>query len=672
MVSEFLKIGPRISVLPIVHGSGDFALEVRRVMLSQRFDCVAVPLPPSFQHDVERAVGSLPGISVVTQAEPVRFRPDRDGSEFGESLDFGSGEERDESDDDNEGSDDGDERRCLSYVPIDPCQGVIMALRVALQERLPRAFIDVETEFFEPVSAVLPDPYALKKVALDKFAAAVLPKLPRPGGNSQQRRRVAAMAFKLRRLERTYKSILFVCSIMDWPWVREAYRQQAEDEAQLSAGAAPSVVESVVEAVAETERLIEDDEVEATAVWQADPQTLLFLLGELPFITGLYERARQELDDDENLSVDGIKELLLTTRKRYQQDLKGRARKITPHMLAVYLRYIRNLSLIESRMTPDLYTLIIGAQQIAGDGFAIHLAETAREYLEAERPPWPTLSLGIGQGRLPDGDIVALKNRLPGPPVSWRTCRLQPKPQRTQMEKWKRSWNPFGQCSWPPEDVAIEKFRTHVKDHALSILGNDLARSEKFTTSLLDGLDIRETLRNSHTGDLYVKVLPPSRGKLDCVVMLFDAPADPRDYPWRVTWMAEHHDESTLALFATDFRQQMVGPGIGLATYGGALFLFPPRPVPDIWSDRRLDFATTLEERLVAAGCLHSDHRHIAILSISPPGPAWRRLAKRYGKKLLHVPLNHFSQETVQQLRIVHVLNGHYVRSFAAEFIRKA
>ena len=37
-------------------------------------------------------------------------------------------------------------------------------------------------------------------------------------------------------------------------------------------------------------------------------------------------------------------------------------------------------------------------------------------------------------------------------------------------------------------------------------LGTDLARSEKFTTSLKDGLDIRETLRNWHTGDLFVKV----------------------------------------------------------------------------------------------------------------------------------------------------------------------
>ena len=31
------------------------------------------------------------------------------------------------------------------------------------------------------------------------------------------------------------------------------------------------------------------------------------------------------------------------------------------------------------------------------------------------------------------------------------------------------AWNPYQQCSWPPEDVAIEKFRTHVKDTALDV-----------------------------------------------------------------------------------------------------------------------------------------------------------------------------------------------------------
>ena len=208
-------------------------------------------------------------------------------------------------------------------------------------------------------------------------------------------------------------------------------------------------------------------------------------------------------------------------------------------------------------------------------------------------------------------------------------------------------------------------------DRALGIMGQDLANSEKFTTSLKDGLDIRETLRNWHSGDLYVKVIPPSRGKLDCVVMLFDSPADPRDYPWRITWHAEHHDESTLSLFATDFHDDFVGPGIAAATYGGAMFLFPPRPVVDIWRDPQFDVADTLEERLLIAACHHAEEPHIALLSAGPPGAAWRRLAKRFRKRLVHVPLGHFSQETVGQLRTFHVLNGQEVRSYAEHFIRR-
>ena len=162
------------------------------------------------------------------------------------------------------------------------------------------------------------------------------------------------------------------------------------------------------------------------------------------------------------------------------------------------------------------------------------------------------------------------------------------------------------------------------------------------------------------------------KGQIDCVVMLFDSPADPRDYPWRITWHAEHNDESTLSLFATEYLQQMVGPGIALATYGGAMFLFPPRPIADIWRDPRFDFVDTLEERLLAAACSYSRERHVALLSHAPPGAGWRRLAKRSRKKLVHVPLSRFSQATVQQLRMFHVLNGQHIRSYAAHFIRKA
>lgn len=623
--SSFLKISPRISVLPLIHGSGDFAIEVRRVMLNNEFDCLAVPLPASFQPDVERAITFLPSITAVLQEEPPI-----------------SGRAPWEQDDD----DDDDAERIFSYVPIDPCQGVIAALRIAMMERIDRHFIDLETQRFESMSAVLPDPYALKKVPLEKFSAAVLPALSKvPEG--QPLDRCIMMAHRLRELEKKYKSILLVCSLSDWPWIHDAYIDQVPLE-------------------------VEDEEVNEPEIYTADPETLLFMLGELPFITGLYEAARSELEDDENLSVDGIKELALTARDRYKLELKSRGRKLTPKLLSVYFRYVRNLSLIERRMTPDLYTLVKAAQQVAGDQYAIQIAETAREYPFVHLLPFETIRFGIEQAQFPNGTMIELSNRLPGNPISWRNCQLVPRPPKPQQNEWEMKWNPYKQCSWPPEDVAIEKFRTSVKDHALNLLGVDLARTEKFTTSMKDGLDLRETLRNWHTGEIHVKVLPPTRGRLDCVIMLFDSPADPRDYPYRLTWHAEHQDESTLAFFATDYRQEMVGPGIGLASYGGALFLFPPRPVYDIWNEVNFDFVDTLEERLLVAGCHYSEESHIALLSEAPPGAGWRRLAKRYQKKLIHVPLGRFSQETIQQLRMFHVLNGQDVRSYAAHYIRKA
>ena len=157
-----LQFSDRITCLPIIHGSGDFAIEVRRVMLSERFDCLAVPLPPSFQEHVEQAIAFLPTVALVVQDEsaPIEIR---------EWTGFDGTDENEV----------GEPQRTSSYVPIDPCQGVIAGLRIAIDERMTRAFVDLETAQFESYSAVLPDPYALKHVSPEKFAAALLPTIPR-------------------------------------------------------------------------------------------------------------------------------------------------------------------------------------------------------------------------------------------------------------------------------------------------------------------------------------------------------------------------------------------------------------------------------------------------------------------------------------------------------------
>ena len=322
----------------------------------------------------------------------------------------------------------------------------------AVGEHLPRHFIDLETARFEPLTAVLPDPYALKKVTLEQFAAAVLPTIARPQGQTGDR--VRHMAARLRGLAQHYKSILLVCSVLDWPWIREAYLQQYASDA-------------------------DDDAVEETTIYQADPQTLTFLFGELPFITELYERARAELEDDENLSIDGIKELLIAARESYRADFKNRARKITPHLLRLCLKYIRNLSLIERRLTPDMYSIVTAAQQVAGDQYALHVTELMRDYRYESETPYATIKLGIDRARLPDGEIVDTVSRLPGPPLSWRGLELKRRPERRQAEDWQMRWNPFSQCSWPPEDDSIENFRAHVFDRAQSIMGRRLGTHRK-------------------------------------------------------------------------------------------------------------------------------------------------------------------------------------------------
>lgn len=610
---DFLRIGPRIRALPIVHGSGDFAVRVREELLARPYDCVAVPLPPSFQEDVEAAAERLPVVSVVVQR-------DAEGDEDGAGEGF-------------------------SYVPIDPCQGVIAAIRLAIGERIPREFIDMETPRFDAAATVFPDPYALKKVSPEGYAAAVLPAIP-PPTSAQHADRIVAMAARLRELEARYQSILFIVSLMDWPWIRDAYQRQLE----------PNEAEPFFAPI---------------ETFGVDPKTLIFMLGELPFITGLYERGRSELTPDDNLSIDGVKEMILAARDRLKDSLPRVAQRITPQLLSVYFRYVRNLSLVERRLTPDMYSLIVAAKQTAGDDFARAVAETAREYPH-EEPDRSTalVRMSLNRAEVPIWGIGRMVSRLPGQAISWRTCELRPTPPEKDRKKWRQRWDPYGMCSWPPEDDRIESFHRHIRDQAKAILGADLARSEKFTTSVMDGIDIRETLRNWHTGDLYVKVQPPSRGSIDAVVFLFEVPADPKVYCNRATWYAEHSEESTLAFYATDHMTNMVGPGIAQAEYGGAMFLFPPRPILDIWEDRRFDFTDTLEERLLAGAFAHSREKHVAVVSARPPAASWRRLARKYGRKVVHLPLKRFSGQLIERMRRFHVLNGKVVRSYAADFIR--
>ena len=615
MVNDVLDLSSKLTMLPILYGSADFALDVRRRLQSMTFDCLAVALPPSFEAPVEEGIGALPQITAVVQGEVLADR----------------------------------EEAC-NYVPVDPCQGLIAAIREAMHQQVDRAYVDLEVGVYESHHLTLPDPYALKKVRLERFLAAVIPALPAPPESGQRAARIARMAYELHCLELEYEHVVFVCAVADWPWIRKAYRQRSLYQPHARA--------------------------ELPECARVDEDSLFFLLGELPYITFLYEHRRAELLTDRTLSLDGVKSLLLEAREQWAREQElGEQHWLTPNRLSVLLKYVRNLTLSDRRLTPDLYNLVLAAKQVVGDDFALALIEKSREYPPqrlVESGPKDDELIQFGPEKLLDGEgrAVVCKNRLQGIPKIWRNLAFKPTPPEPQRQQWRLDWDPAGHCSYPPEDQRIEAFQRQVRDVAMQIMGDEQPKVERFSASLKDGLDLRETLRNWHTGEIFVQELPPSRGSVEIVVFIFEQPVDAHRYPWCSTWYAEHEKESTLCFFATDFTQRMVGPGVGQALYGGCFFLFPPRQIPDVWRDPRLRHARSREEKLLMGALLHSREKRVVLVAPQVPSQRWRRLARQFERKLVYVPLKRFSPAAIDRLRRFHVLNGRYVRSYASKFIR--
>ena len=354
---------------------------------------------------------------------------------------------------------------------------------------------------------------------------------------------------------------------------------------------------------------------------------------------------------------------MLQARDRLRRKHPKIAQRITPHLLGVYFRYIRNLSLIECRLTPDLYTLMVAAQQTAGDDFALAVAETAREYPHADADDRRTIlragcrawgSTGLS-ARLGHGRMVS---RLPGPGVLVADVRAAAQaPEAATSHAGSGAGTRSACAPGRPRTTGSRAFTRHVRDQAKAIIGADLARTEKFTTSVWTastsarpcgtGTRANSTSRSSH----------PAEAAIEVVVFLFDSPADPSCTPTVRPGTPSTPRNRHWPFIATDPMKNLVGPGIAQANTAARVHL-PTPAIPDIWVDPRFDFTDTLEERLLAAAFLHSQDRHVAVVSPRIPPAAWRRLARKFGRKIVHLPLKRFSGQLLERLRMFHVLNG--------------
>jgi hypothetical protein len=189
----------------------------------------------------------------------------------------------------------------------------------------------------------------------------------------------------------------------------------------------------------------------------------------------------------------------------------------------------------------------------------------------------------------------------------------------------------------------------------------------------MDGIDIRETIKDWPRNKIYVKENRPLRGKVGSVVIIFDPDlpdsGGKEAFPWRVTWLGEHDQESDMSFYSTPAGDVMDGPGISKCQYGGFMLTYPPMRVFDIWRDTFFDFARNKPERLLMAAIDYSEERHIVCVAADPPSGWCQSMAAKLGKKIIYLPIGIFSPVTLKKIRNFHVLDGHHVRKYASQYV---
>jgi hypothetical protein len=325
---------------------------------------------------------------------------------------------------------------------------------------------------------------------------------------------------------------------------------------------------------------------------------------------------------------------------------------------------------LQGKLVPDLFQILTAAKSCVDSNYAHEVWALASSYPFLRNiDNLPSLDLSIEE--------VWGHSRLLRFQLKQKTKKGTEFQPRTKNKKPLHFFSPglFTLCSYPPEDVSIEKFGNFLRKKGTTIATEENSRIVPFTTSLEDGVDVRETIRHWHEGRLYVRVQGKPPGPTGAVVVIFDAdtPQEGKSfqekYPWKVTWLGEHNQESDMAFYATDMLQQVIGPGISRCEYGGFLMTYPPQRLNDIWSDPDYAHLMTKQEVLLMSAIDYALDPIIVYIAASPPRSIFKNYARRFGKKLIYFPIGQLSPVQINRIRNFHVLDSHEKRQIADEYI---
>jgi hypothetical protein len=591
----------RFTYLPVVPGRLEFAIEVRQAILREKPRVVAVELPATLQHQYLRAVARLPEISVI-------FYPDEK-----------------------------EEDRAV-YIPVEPADPFVEAIRTALEIGAEVVFADPDSGERPHLPDAYPDPYSIRRIGLDKYIEAYRV-YPQPRSD-EIGRHADGIAWKLEGCDPLARVLVVVSLNLLDPVLDSMEQPQAQPMLRARR--------------------------DGVQVVNPHPECLAEITVEYPYLQYRYEQFRLLMADGNLIDRRHAQfALYRDAEKSYEVSTGERMAHWQRRLLA---RYARNLALADHALIPGVFDLTVAARGVADDNYAWEVWETAGRY-----PPQKTASdlatVQIsGEEVWLDTKRIRLRRRLPSVKRRLRPVGLKPRKKEKVPGEWAAQLDGNSICSYPPEDLVIEDYGRFLKKKGKGILSEERARTEPFTTSLLDGIDLRETIRNWHEGRIYVRQFQKISGDVGSVIVIFDEDRESR-YSYMTTWLGEHQNESDMAFYSTFPFDNLVGPGIGRGEYGGFLMSLPARRMFDVWRDPDYDFAETKPERLLLAGLDYSLERYVVYVAARPPRSVFRGIAARFGRTIIYIPIGQLSPVALKRIRVVHVLDGYDKRKAAKEYI---
>jgi hypothetical protein len=522
------------------------------------------------------------------------------------------------------------------YVLVEPADPFTEAIRTGTEIGTEIVFADPEAAERPHVKDAYPDPYSIRHIGLDRYVEAY--RLFPQARTEEIARHAAGIAWKL---------------------------QGADLEADVFVVVSLNLLDAVMEAM-ETPQEEPPARRREVELFNPHPESLAEIAMEYPFLQWRYEQFRERMQESNSIDRRHAQlAVFRTAEKEYEANTGERIEHWQRRFLA---RYSRNLAFANRELSATLFDMTVAARGIAGDNYAWEVWETAGRYPpQTDETDITTVRIS-GEEMWRDTRKIRLRRRLPSTKRRMLPIGLKSRKKEKIPGEWASELNGTSICSYPPEDLVVEDYGRFLKKKGKSILSEERARVEPFTTSILDGIDLRETIRKWYEHRIYVRQYQKIQGEVGSVIVIFDEDRDNR-YPYMTTWLGEGQNESDMAFYSTFPFDRMVGPGIGRAEYGGFLMSLPPRRMYDVWQDIDYEYAESKSERLLLAGIDYSIHRYVVYVAAKPPRSIFKTIASRSGRTIVYIPIGQLSPISVKKIRVVHVLDGYDKREIAKDYL---